>query len=132
MIAAIDKAKEDGDTLGGIFEVVAKNVPVGLGAHTSWEDKLDGRIARAIMSIHAIKAVEIGTGVTNTAKRGSEVHDEISFRTPCVSGGQKMSPLRRTGCSLTQGFPTSFGQQIVREVSRAASRTAKSFASEAT
>jgi chorismate synthase len=78
MIAAIDKAKDDGDTLGGIFEVVAKAVPVGLGAHTSWEDKLDGRIARAIMSIHAIKAVEIGTGVTNAAKAGSGVHDEIS------------------------------------------------------
>jgi chorismate synthase len=77
MIAAIDKAKADGDTLGGIFEVVAKNLPVGLGSHTSWEDKLDGRIARAIMSIHAIKAVEIGTGVENAARLGSEVHDEI-------------------------------------------------------
>ena len=50
---------------------------MGLGAHTSWEDKLDGRIARAIMSTHATKAVEIGTGVGNAAKRGSEVHDEI-------------------------------------------------------
>jgi chorismate synthase len=80
MIAAIDEAKEDGDTLGGIFEVIAKNVAVGLGAHTSWEDKLDGRIARAIMSIHAVKAVEIGTGVTNAARRGSEVHDEILMR----------------------------------------------------
>jgi chorismate synthase len=78
MIASIDKAKEDGDTLGGIFEVVAKNVPVGLGAHTSWEDKLDGRIARAIMSIHAVKTVEIGTGVANAARPGSEVHDEIT------------------------------------------------------
>ena len=77
MIALIDQAKTDGDTLGGVFEVVAKDLPVGLGAHTSWEDKLDGRIARAIMSIHAIKAVEIGTGVANAAKRGSEVHDEI-------------------------------------------------------
>jgi chorismate synthase len=82
MIAAIDKAKEDGDTLGGIFEVVAHGVPIGLGAHTSWEDKLDGRIARAIMSIHAVKAVEIGTGVTNAAKRGSDVHDEIFYSDP--------------------------------------------------
>lgn len=77
MIAAIDKARSDGDTLGGIFEVVAINVPVGLGSHTSWEDKLDGRIARAIMSIHAVKAVEIGEGVANAARPGSEVHDEI-------------------------------------------------------
>ncbi|MBA2378066.1 MAG: chorismate synthase [Blastocatellia bacterium] len=77
MIAAIDQAKTDGDTLGGIFEVVAHGVPVGLGSHTSWEDKLDGRIARAIMSVHAVKAVEIGTGVENASLPGSQVHDEI-------------------------------------------------------
>ncbi len=79
MINLIDQAKSDGDTLGGIFEVVAKDVPVGLGSHTSWEDKLDGRLARAIMSIHAIKAVEIGEGVANAGRRGSEVNDEIYF-----------------------------------------------------
>jgi chorismate synthase len=77
MIKLIDQAKADGDTLGGIFEVVAKGVPVGLGAHTSWNEKLDGRIAQAVMSIHAVKAVEIGTGVGNAAKLGSQVHDEI-------------------------------------------------------
>ncbi len=82
MIAHIDEAKERGDTLGGIFEVVAKNLPVGLGSHTSWEDKLDGRIARAIMSIHAVKAVEIGTGVANAGKPGSDVHDEIFWSEP--------------------------------------------------
>lgn len=79
MIAHIDETKANGDTLGGIFEVVAKNVPVGLGSHTSWAEKLDGRIARAIMSIHAVKAVEIGTGVANAGLPGSEVHDEIYF-----------------------------------------------------
>jgi chorismate synthase len=79
MVAAIDRAKENGDTLGGIYEVVARGVPVGLGSHTSWNEKLDGRIAQAFMSIHATKAVEIGTGVTNAAKAGSEVHDEIFF-----------------------------------------------------
>ncbi len=77
MIALIDETKANGDTLGGVFEVVAKGVPVGLGSHTSWEDKLDGRIARAIMSIHAIKAVEIGEGVANAGRTGSNVHDEI-------------------------------------------------------
>ena len=81
MIKLIDQAKTDGDTLGGIFEVVAKGLPVGLGSHISWNEKLDGRIAQALMSIHAIKAVEIGTGVANAAKRGSEVHDEIYFET---------------------------------------------------
>jgi chorismate synthase len=80
MVALIDQAKTDGDTLGGIFEVVAKGLPVGLGSHTSWEDKLDGRIARAIMSIHAVKAVEIGEGVANAGRPGSQVHDEIYFR----------------------------------------------------
>ncbi len=79
MIRLIDETREAGDTLGGIFEVVVRGLPVGLGSHTSWEDKLDGRIARAVMSIHAIKAVEIGAGVGNAGKPGSEVHDEIAF-----------------------------------------------------
>lgn len=79
MIAHIDEAKANGDTLGGIFEVVAKNVCVGLGSHTSWNEKLDGRIAQAFMSIQAVKAVEIGTGVENAGKFGSEVHDEIFY-----------------------------------------------------
>ncbi len=79
MIELIDRAKTDGDTLGGIFEVVAKNVVVGLGSHTSWAEKLDGRIAQAFMSIQAVKAVEIGAGVANAQKFGSEVHDEIFY-----------------------------------------------------
>lgn len=77
MIKLIDQAKAEGDTLGGIYEVIARGLPVGLGSHTSWEDKLDGQIARAIMSIHATKAVEIGEGVANAGRRGSVVHDEI-------------------------------------------------------
>jgi len=77
MVALVVEAKAKGDTLGGIFEVVAHGLPVGLGSHTSWEEKLDGRIARAIMSIHAVKAVEIGEGVANAGRFGSEVHDEI-------------------------------------------------------
>jgi chorismate synthase len=79
MIQLIDKAKAVGDTLGGIFEVVAKNSPVGLGSHTSWNEKLDGRIAQAFMSIQAVKAVEIGNGVENASLFGSKVHDEITF-----------------------------------------------------
>jgi chorismate synthase len=77
MVALIDRAKEDGDTLGGVFEVVAKGIVTGLGSAYSWTEKLDGRIAQAFVSIHAVKAVEIGTGVANAAKPGSEVHDEI-------------------------------------------------------
>jgi chorismate synthase len=79
MVELIDKAKDEGDTLGGIFEVVAKNVVIGLGSHTSWNEKLDGRIAQAFMSIQATKAVEIGTGVENAGLFGSKVHDEIVF-----------------------------------------------------
>lgn len=77
MVALIDRAKAEGDTLGGIFEVVARGVVPGLGSHTSWTEKLDARIAMAIMSIHAVKAVEIGTGVENASLFGSQVHDEI-------------------------------------------------------
>lgn len=79
MIELVDKAKADGDTLGGIFEIVARGVPVGLGSHTSWHEKLDGRIAQALMSIQAVKAVEIGTGAENAQKFGSQVHDEIFY-----------------------------------------------------
>jgi chorismate synthase len=79
MVELIDKAKADGDTLGGIFEVVAKSVVVGLGSHTSWAEKLDGRIAQALMSIQAVKAVEIGEGVENASRFGSAVHDEIGY-----------------------------------------------------
>jgi chorismate synthase len=82
MIKLIDQAKVDGDTLGGIFEVVARGVPAGLGAHMSWQDKLDGRLAQAIMSIHAVKAVEFGTAVANAAKPGSQVQDEILYSDP--------------------------------------------------
>src|SRR5688572_7786858 len=80
MIALIDTAKENGDTLGGVFEVVARGLLPGLGSHTSWSEKLDGRIAGAFMSIHAVKAVEIGSGVANAGQPGSEVHDEIFWK----------------------------------------------------
>lgn len=79
MIELIDQKKGEGDTLGGIFEVVARKVPPGLGSHTSWDQKLDGRLAQAIMSIHAVKAVAIGAGIEASSLPGSEVHDEISY-----------------------------------------------------
>src|SRR5881396_4076042 len=81
MIAAIDQAKQLGDTLGGIVEVVASPVPIGLGSHTQWDLKLDGRLAQALMSIPAAKAVEIGTGISGAQSFGSEVHDEIFYDT---------------------------------------------------
>jgi chorismate synthase len=87
MVALVDTAKANGDTLGGIFEVVAKGVVPGLGSHTSWYEKLDGRIAQAFMSIQAVKAVELGTAVTNSGRFGSEVHDEIFWAEPPASAG---------------------------------------------
>lgn len=77
MIAAIDAAGADGDTLGGVFEVLAVGLPVGLGSYVSWDERLDGRLAAAVMSIQAMKGVEIGAGFGAASSRGSEVHDEI-------------------------------------------------------
>jgi chorismate synthase len=77
MIAAIDAAKGQGDTLGGVFEVVATGVPVGLGSHAQWDRKLDANIARAIVSIQAMKGAEIGLGFEAARRFGSQVHDEI-------------------------------------------------------
>jgi chorismate synthase len=79
MLAAIDQAQADGDTLGGIFEVAARNVPVGLGSHTQWDRRLDGRLAQAIMAIPAVKAVELGQGTMAARWRGSQFHDEIQY-----------------------------------------------------
>ncbi len=79
MVERIDQAAQEGDTLGGVFEVVAKGCVPGLGSHTSWSAKLDGQLAQAVMSIHAVKAVEIGEGVMNALKPGSQVHDEIIY-----------------------------------------------------
>lgn len=73
----IDKAKEDGDTLGGSFEVVFRNIPVGLGSHVHWDKKIDGLIAQAVMSIPAVKSVEIGLGKDVAQTLGSNTHDEI-------------------------------------------------------
>jgi chorismate synthase len=75
----VDAALKAGNTVGGIFEVVAHNVPVGLGSHAQWDEKLDGRLAQAVMSIQAVKAVEIGAGVSGAASYGSEVQDEIAY-----------------------------------------------------
>ena len=77
MIARIDQLKKDGNTAGGICEVVVRGLPVGLGSHVSWDRKLDGRLARAIVSIPAVKAMEIGAGFDAARKSGAEVHDEI-------------------------------------------------------
>jgi chorismate synthase len=77
MLSAIDEAREAGDSVGGVFEVIASGVPIGLGSHVHWDRKLDGRIAQAMMSINAVKGVEIGAGFTVVNLTGSQVHDRI-------------------------------------------------------
>ncbi|MDA0816616.1 MAG: chorismate synthase [Planctomycetota bacterium] len=75
----IDRIGKEGDTVGGIVEAQVTGLPVGLGSHIQWDRKLDGRLAQAVMSIQAIKGVEIGMGFEAARRRGSEVHDEISY-----------------------------------------------------
>jgi chorismate synthase len=91
MTAAIDQAKAAGDTLGGVFEVVAHGLPPGLGSYVHWDRKLDARLAAALMSVQAIKGVEVGDGFAGAARPGSAAHDEI------VPGPGR--PARRTGRS---------------------------------
>jgi chorismate synthase len=95
MIAVIDQAKADGDTLGGSFEVIACGAPVGLGSYTQWDRKLDGRLAQAVMSIPAIKGVGIGLGAASAARPGSRVHDEIL--PPTSLGALPERPTNRAG-----------------------------------
>jgi chorismate synthase len=90
MVAAVDAAKAAGDTLGGVFEVVAHGLPPGLGSYVHWDRKLDARLAAALMSVQAIKGVEVGDGFAGAARPGSTAHDAI---TPGPSG----RPRRRTG-----------------------------------
>jgi chorismate synthase len=87
MKAEVDKVLRTGDSLGGVFEVVAHNVPPGLGTYAQWDERLDALLAGAVMSLQAVKAVEIGSGVTAAASPGSAVHDEIGYGTPTHSSG---------------------------------------------
>jgi chorismate synthase len=79
MVEAVKAAAKDGDSLGGAAEVVAYGVPPGLGSHVHWDRKIDGLLAQALMSIHAIKAVEIGDGIEVAGQRGSIAHDPIGW-----------------------------------------------------
>lgn len=93
MTAAIDACQEDGDTLGGVVEVIAYGAPVGLGSYVHWDRRLDARLASALMGIQAIKGVEIGDGFQTAARRGSQAHDEIEYD----EGGQVARRSNRAG-----------------------------------
>jgi chorismate synthase len=107
MMEAIDQARESGDSLGGIFEVIATGVPIGLGSHVHWDRRLNGIIAQAMMSINAVKGVEIGTGFALAGIRGSQAHDLIE---PGKSGRQFRRASNRAG-GIEGGM--SNGQPIV-------------------
>lgn len=110
MTAAIDAARERGDTLGGVFEVVATGVPVGLGSYVSWDTKLDGRLAGAVMSVQAVKGVELGLGFEGARRPGSEVHDPIVAAPERARGGGLGRASNRAG-GLEGGVTT--GEPLV-------------------
>lgn len=93
IVEEIDAAHSDGDTLGGVVEILAYNVPVGLGSYTHWDRRLDAKLASALMGIQAIKGVEIGDGFESAKRRGSKAHDEIDF----IDGGIKRRTDRAGG-----------------------------------
>jgi chorismate synthase len=108
MIKAVDAAGAAGDTLGGAFEVIVTGVPTGLGSYVQWDRKLDGRLAQAVMSIHAIKAVGLGIGPEVAVRPGSRVHDEILNALPGTDGPVSR-PTNRAG-GLEGGVTT--GQDL--------------------
>ena len=113
MRVAIDAAKVEGDTVGGVAEVVVRGLPVGLGSHVSWDRKLDGRLAQALCSIPAVKGVEMGDGFAAAARRGSTVHDEI---VPHPGDARRGNVARRTNRAggLEGGMTT--GEPLVLRV----------------
>ncbi len=113
MIARIDRAKADGNTLGGICEVIADGLPVGLGSHVSWDRKLDGRLAAAICSIPAVKGVEMGIGFEAARRTGAEVHDEIEPAPGRARTGNVRRRTNRAG-GLEGGMTT--GEPLVLRV----------------
>ena len=113
MKAVIDKMKEAGDTVGGIVEVVVSGVPVGLGSHVQWDRKLDARLAMAVMSIQAIKGVEIGLGLEAARSPGSMVHDAIYFDSSRIPMGETTGFFRKTNNAGGIEGGISNGEEII-------------------
>jgi chorismate synthase len=102
MKAEVDAVLRNGDTVGGIFEVVAHNVPPGLGTYANWDERLDGKLAAAVMSIQAVKAVEIGDGVLGAAVHGSAAQDEIGYARTAEQGDSQAGTLRSKFTDFTR------------------------------
>jgi chorismate synthase len=118
MTRAIDEAKAAGDTLGGVVEAVVFGCPIGLGSHAQWDRKLDARIAMAVMSIQAIKAVEIGLGVEAARRRGSRVMDPIEYEAEHQSDDRKLGFRRPTNNAGGIEGGTSNGEPIIVRASK--------------
>jgi chorismate synthase len=112
IVARVDQATSDGDTLGGVVEVRVENPPFGLGSHAQWDGKLDGLLAQAVMSIQAIKGVEIGLGFEAARLPGSQVHDEIGFD-PAQTASPALGYVRRTNNAGGLEAGMTNGQTIV-------------------
>ncbi len=118
MIAAIDEAKSKGDTLGGVVEAVVLGCPIGLGSHAQWDRKLDARLALAVMSIQAIKAVEIGLGVEAARRPGSKVMDPIAYESEHDQGDRRLGFRRPTNNAGGIEGGTSNGEAIIVRASK--------------
>lgn len=105
MIRLIEAAAKDGDTLGGVAEIIAETVPPGLGSHEQWDRKLDGRLAQALMSIPAVKAVEIGSAFEAARTTGSKVHDEIFYDAEARAFHHKTNRAGGLAGGITNGAP---------------------------
>ena len=112
MIVRIDAAKKDGNTLGGICEVVVTGLPVGLGSHVSWDRRLDGRLGQAMLSIPAVKGVELGLGFETARRTGAEVHDEIEAAPGNTRTGHVRRKTNRAGG--TEGGMTTGEELVIR------------------
>lgn len=132
MVAEVDKAHEDGDTLGGVVEVLAYNLPPGLGSYTHWDRRLDSQLAAALMGIQAIKGVEVGDGFVTATRRGSEAHDELfqtedgivrtTDRAGGVEGGMSTGTVLRVSAGMK---PISTVPRALRTVDVATGATAE-------
>ncbi len=113
MKALIDRMKEAGDTLGGVIEVIVSGAPVGLGSHVQWDRKLDARLAMAVMSIQAIKGVEVGVGFEAARTPGSKVHDEIYYDSSRILHGEVTGFYRKTNNAGGIEGGISNGEEII-------------------
>jgi chorismate synthase len=120
MVAEIDRARKAGDTLGGVFEVLAYGCPPGLGSYVHWDRRIDGLLAQALMSIHAIKGVEVGPGFAIAATPGSRAHDDIAWE----PGQGYVRPTARSGG--TEGGMTTGALLRVRAAMKPLSSLARS------